>query len=65
MNTTTIPLRSLGGDAHSVTELFHRLNSVLPLDQKVVSVTPDMLAVEALNNSHFACQMYSKSLIIS
>lgn len=49
MNTAAIPMKSLGGDAHSVTELFHRLNSVLPLDQQVVSVTPDMLAVDALN----------------
>jgi CBS domain-containing protein len=28
--------------------MFHRLNSVLPVDQKIVSAAPDMLAVEAL-----------------
>jgi CBS domain-containing protein len=32
----------------SVTELFHRLNSVLPDDQKVLTVPGDMLAIEAL-----------------
>ena len=44
----TIPAKSLGGDSQSVTELFHRLNSVLPLDQQVVSISPEMLAIEAM-----------------
>lgn len=49
MSFTHVPLKALGGDAYSVTELFHRLNSVLPVDQQIVSVAPDMLAVDALN----------------
>lgn len=48
MNLTRIPLKALGGDAQSVTGLFHRLNSVLPLDQQVISVAPDMPCVDAL-----------------
>ena len=48
MNLTKIPLKALGGDAQSVTELFHRLNSVLPVDQQIVAVAPDMLCVDAL-----------------
>ena len=44
MNVTQIPLKALGGDAQSVTALFHRLNSVLPVDQQIVAVPPDMLA---------------------
>ena len=32
----------------SITELFHRINRVLPDDQKVFSVQGDMLASEAL-----------------
>ena len=39
---------SLARDARCVTELFHRLNSVLPQEQKVVSVPPDLPAVDAL-----------------
>lgn len=48
MNLNKIPLKALGGDAQSVTELFHRLNSVLPVDQQVISVPPDMPCVDAL-----------------
>ncbi len=48
MNATKILLKALGGAALSVTELFHRLNSVLPVDQQIVAVPPDMLAVDAL-----------------
>lgn len=48
MSDSRIKIRSLSGDAQSVTELFHRLNSVLPVEQQIVSVAPDLLAVDAL-----------------
>lgn len=35
-------------DYRSVTELFHRLNSVLPIDQQIVSVLPETPVQEAL-----------------
>lgn len=49
MSTSKLPLKTFSGDAASVTDLFHRLNSVLPIDQQIVSVAPDQLAVDALN----------------
>lgn len=42
----TPPMGKINGQ--SVTEFFHRLNSVLPVDQRIVSVPLDMLAVDAL-----------------
>jgi len=48
MNLSQITLRTSDGDAQPVTALFHRLNSVLPVNQKIVSVAPDMLAADAL-----------------
>lgn len=48
MDLTRIPLQAVGGDSPSVTELFHRLNSVLPVDQQIVAVAPDMPCVDAL-----------------
>jgi predicted transcriptional regulator len=36
-------------ERRSVTELFHRLNSVLPVDQEIVSVLPETPVQEALN----------------
>ena len=39
---------SVGRDTLSVTELFHRLNSVLPQDQQIVAVAPELPVVEAL-----------------
>jgi len=36
-------------DSHSVTELFHRLNSVIPFDQEIVSVLPETPVQEALD----------------
>ena len=47
-NSTTQPT---SGDAEtrSVTELFHRLNSVLPVDQEVIKVLPDTPVQDALN----------------
>jgi predicted transcriptional regulator len=43
----------------SITELFHRINSVLPDDQRVLSVPGDMLASEALEllNEHRYSQL--------
>lgn len=38
-----------GDDSRSVTKLFHRLNSVLPTDQHVISVLPETPVQEALN----------------
>jgi CBS domain-containing protein len=34
---------------HSITEMFHRLNSVLPIDQKIISVLPEAYVQEALD----------------
>ncbi len=42
-------MTALEKTTNPVTELFHRLNSVLPENQKVVCVAPDILAVEALD----------------
>ncbi len=36
-------------DAGSITRLFHRLSSVLPVDQKIISVVPETSVREALN----------------
>lgn len=36
-------------DSRSVTGLFHRLNSVLPIDQKIISVLPETPVQEALD----------------
>lgn len=41
-------LEPLDGSPESVTELFHRLNNVLPEDQQIVSVAPEMLALDAI-----------------
>jgi CBS domain-containing protein len=49
MNAHKDAVNALGESSNRVTELFHRLNSVLPEDQHVVSVGPDMLAIEALD----------------
>jgi predicted transcriptional regulator len=38
-----------GDDSHSVTGLFHRLNSVLPIDQEIISVLPETPVEEALD----------------
>src|SRR5947199_5609791 len=38
-----------GIDNRSVTGLFHRLNSVLPTDQKIISVLPETPVQEALD----------------
>jgi len=38
-----------GKDSHSVTGLFHRLNSVLPIDQEIISVLPETPVQEALD----------------
>jgi predicted transcriptional regulator len=48
MSTAKTGSTSVSDEIQSVTNLFHRLNSVLPVDQRVVSVSPDTLAVEAL-----------------
>jgi len=48
MTSTTDTNPLFGRESHSVTELFHRLNSVLPEYQQVVSVSPDLPAVDAL-----------------
>lgn len=48
MSTTTNSSTSVSGEVQSLTDLFHRLNSVLPVDQKVVAVAPDTFAVDAL-----------------
>jgi len=44
---------------HSVTEMFHRLNSVLPIDQKIISVLPETPVQEALEllNKHGFSQL--------
>src|SRR5437899_1845660 len=50
----------LGGiDNRSVTGLFHRLNSVLPTDQKIISVLPETPVQEALDllNTHGFSQL--------
>jgi CBS domain-containing protein len=46
-------------DSRSVTALFHRLNSVLPTDQKIISVLPETPSQEALDllSSHGFSQM--------
>jgi CBS domain-containing protein len=38
-----------GDESHSVTGLFHRLNSVLPIDQEIISVLPETPVQEALD----------------
>lgn len=49
MTTTDINIADLGqGDSRPVTELFHRLNSVLPLNQEILSVPLELPAAEAL-----------------
>jgi predicted transcriptional regulator len=53
---------SVSGEVQSLTDAFHRLNSVLPVDQKIISVQPDMLAIEALEN--MASHGYSQLPII-
>src|SRR5262245_51591456 len=46
-------------DNRSVTGLFHRLNSVLPTDQKIISVLPETSVQEALDllNRHGFSQL--------
>lgn len=48
MTMPDVTINSAIGDTRSVTELFHRLNNVLPLDQQIVDVSPDLSAVDAL-----------------
>lgn len=49
MNHLPALLKATGGNARSLTDFFHRLNSVLPIDQALVTVQPHTLAVDALN----------------
>lgn len=49
MNETLIDAEPIDENARSLTELFHRLNSVLPVDQEIISVLPETRATEALN----------------
>lgn len=48
MTLSIVSTTSAEMETPSVTELFHRLNSVMPLDQEVVSVPPDFCAIDAL-----------------
>jgi predicted transcriptional regulator len=48
MSTSSPSSASVSAEIQSITDLFHRLNNVLPVDQKVVSVSPDTLALDAL-----------------
>ena len=48
VSTPNIAINLIGSESRSVTELFHCLNSLLPLDQQIVDVSPDLLAVDAL-----------------
>lgn len=48
MNDSKSDIPPIEVGARSVTDLFHRLNSVIPLDQQVVAVRPEVLAYEAL-----------------
>lgn len=48
MHDSESTIRSAEPEETSVTEVFHRLKSVIPLDQDVLSVTPDTEAVDAL-----------------
>jgi predicted transcriptional regulator len=49
MNETLTDDKQRDDDARSLTELFHRLNSVLPVDQEIISVLPETPATEALD----------------
>jgi predicted transcriptional regulator len=49
MNETLTEEEQRDDNVRSLTELFHRLNSVLPVDQEIISVLPETSATEALN----------------
>src|SRR5476649_1261831 len=49
MNQNTDAPPHGGEDSRSVTGLFHRLNSVLPIDQEIISVLPETPVQEALD----------------
>lgn len=48
MNQSAHDASHAADDARSVTRLFHRLNSVLPIDQEVISVLPETPVHEAI-----------------
>ena len=48
MNTSLKPPTNIANELASVTELFHRVNSVIPDEQKLVTVKPEMAAADAL-----------------
>ncbi|HAH46806.1 MAG TPA: hypothetical protein DCM07_18530, partial [Planctomycetaceae bacterium] len=43
------PIPTSVNSATTVTELFHRVNSVIPDSQKLVTVEPEMLITDALD----------------
>ncbi|MDB4372797.1 CBS domain-containing protein [Mariniblastus sp.] len=49
MDTTNKPPPNIDSDWASVTDLFHRVNSVIPDAQKLVTIEPEMLVAEALD----------------
>lgn len=48
MENSGKPPTSISSDPPSVTELFHRVNSVIPDEQSIVSVPPEMAVADAL-----------------
>ena len=49
MSTSEKPPTNISSDWTSVTELFHRVNSVIPDAQKLVTIAPEMLVADALD----------------
>jgi CBS domain-containing protein len=49
VSTSETPPTIISSDWTSVTELFHRVNSVIPDAQKLVTVEPEMLVADALD----------------
>jgi predicted transcriptional regulator len=48
VTTPNVTIKSSSRDTLSVTELFHRLNNVMPQDQQIVAVAPELPVVDAL-----------------
>ena len=49
MSTSGKPPSSIASELTSVTELFHRVNSVIPDEQELVTVEPEMAVADALD----------------
>lgn len=57
MSSASLGLVPRAGDRSSVTELFHRINRLLPVDQKVVSISPATKvgdALQLMKDCHFS-----------